>query len=140
MGLKRFVKHVIWPSTYIGDTIKNIADEGALLDGIKKTVKETYSEDNPITSAVYKSGKYDGKKEGYSIASDEYEEKLLSLADEFIKQKNIFEKERNAYEALLDEYTVKIDILVENTNRTELENEYLQQLLLRERKLRLMVE
>lgn len=86
----------------------------------------------------YQAGKYDGKVEGYEEASDEYEEKLLKQADEFLKQKQIFESERDAYEALLDEYETEIDDLSEKLDRTEAENEYLQQLLLRDRKLRRM--
>lgn len=55
-----------------------------------------------------------------------------------MKQKQIFESERDAYEALLDEYETEIDDLSEKLDRTEAENEYLQQLLLRDRKLRRM--
>lgn len=55
-----------------------------------------------------------------------------------IKLNRIFESERDAYEALLDEYETEIDDLSEKLDRTEEENEYLQQLLLRDRKLRRM--
>ncbi len=105
MGLKR----MLWRSTGIGrtiDTIKNIADEGSLIEGVKRTVKEDYCEDNPITSTIYKSGKYDGRKEGYAEASDEYEKEIAELSGK--------------------------------VNKTEAENEYLQQLLLKDRKLRKM--
>ncbi|MCR5667427.1 MAG: hypothetical protein K6G05_00045 [Lachnospiraceae bacterium] len=138
MGLRR----MLWRSTQLGrtvDTVKNIVDEGSIVDGIKRTVKEDFCEDNPITSRVYQSGRYDGKIEGYEEASDEYEEKLLKQADEFLKQKQIFESERDSYEELLDAYEEEIDALSEKVNRTEAENEYLQQLLIRERKLRKMV-
>lgn len=46
MGLKR----MIWRSTGIGraiDTIRNVVDERSLVDGVKRTVKEDYCEDNP---------------------------------------------------------------------------------------------
>lgn len=43
---------------------------------------------------------YEGKKQGYAEASDEYEKKLLDQAEEFIKQKKDFQKERDAYEAV----------------------------------------
>lgn len=138
MGIGR----MLWRSTGIGriiDTTKNIVDERSLVEGVKRTVKEDYCEDNPLTSAIYKSGKYDGKIEGYEEASDEYEKKLLKQADEFLEQTHIFESESNAYEGLLDEYEKEICKLSEKINRTEAENEYLQQLLLRERKLRKMV-
>lgn len=135
MGLKRF----IWRTTGIGrtvDTVKNIIDEGSLIDGVKRTVKEYYCEDNPITSTFYNIGKYDGKKEGYARASDQYEEKLLKQADAFLNQTQIFENERDAYEQLLNAYENEIDNLSKKVNKTEMENEYLQQLLLRERKLK----
>jgi vacuolar-type H+-ATPase subunit I/STV1 len=133
---------MIWRSTSIGraiDTVKNVVEEGSVIDGVKKTAKEDLCEDNPITSRIYQSGKYEGKKEGYAEASDEYEEKLLKQADEFLKQKYVYESERDEYEALLDEYEKEIDVLSEKVNRTQAENEYLQQLLLRDRKLRKMV-
>jgi len=137
MGLGR----MIWRITGIGgtiDTVRNIVDEGSVVDGVKRTVKEYYTEDNPLTSEIYKSGKYDGKKEGYAEASNEYEEKLLKQADEFLMQKQIFESERDAYETLLDEYEVEIDALSKKVNKTNFENEYLQQLLIRDRKLKKM--
>ena len=111
-------------------------DTGSLVEGVKRTVKEDCCEDNPITSVIYKSGKYEGKIEGYEEAPDEYEKKLLNQADEFLKKSHIFEGEKNADEQLLDEYEKKICELSEKINRTEVENKYLQQLLLRERKLR----
>lgn len=85
MGLGR----MLWRSTGIGrtiDTVKNMVEEGSVIEGVKKTAKEDWCEDNPITSRVYQAGKYDGKVEGYEEASDEYEEKLLKQADEFLKQ------------------------------------------------------
>ena len=109
------------------------------MEGYKKTIKEDVTEDNPIGKAIYSSGKYDGKKEGYAEASDEYENKLLMQAEEFLNQKKDFEKERDKYEALLDEYEAEIDILTEKVNKTEAEKEYLQQLLLMDRKSRKMV-
>ena len=95
--------------------------------------KQEITEDNPLTSPVYKYGKYDGKKEGYAEASDEYEKKLLEQADEFLKQKKDYEKERDEYETLLDAYEQEIEKLENKVNRTQAENELLQQLLIRER-------
>lgn len=70
---------MLWRSTRIGrtiDTIKNIADEGSLVEGVKRTIKEDYCEDNPLINA--KSDKYDGKIEGDEETSCEYEKKLLA--------------------------------------------------------------
>lgn len=138
MGLKRYLKHLVIPGTYVVDMTKNIIDEGGIVDGIKKTIKDEYTEDNPLTSAIYNSGKYDGKKEGYTEASAEYEKKLLKQADIFLQQTKIYEEERDAYEELLNEYEAEIEKISEKVNRTEAENEYVQQLLLRERKLKKM--
>lgn len=135
MGLLRR----IWRSTKVGaaiDTVRNIIDEGNIVDGVKRTVKEDWTEDSLIGKAIYDSGKYDGKKEGYVEASDEYEKTLLALADEFLKQKKDFEKERDEYERLLDAYEKEIKQLESITNRTQAENEKLQRLLLKERNLR----
>ena len=137
MGLGRF----LWRSTSIGNmvgTVKNIMEEGDLVEGVKKTYKERYCEDNPITSQIYKAGRYDGKKEGYVDASEEYEKKLLEQADLFLKQKEVFENERDEYESLLDAYEEEIDRLSKKVDRTEEENRTLQRLLLKERELRHM--
>lgn len=134
MGIKRF----IWRSTSAGriiDTVRNIANEGSITGGLKRTCKEDVCEDNPLTAPIYNSGKYDGKIEGYTEASEEYETKLFEQAEEFLKQRKIFEEQRAAYEQLLDEYEKEIEALENKVNRTEKENEYLTQLLLRERQL-----
>lgn len=129
----------IWRSTGIGrtiDTVRNIVDEGSMGEGLKRTIKEDLTEDSPIGKAIYDSGKYDGKVEGYVEASDEYEKKLLDQADEFLKQKKDYERERDEYEALLDAYESEIEGLESKVSRTQAENELLQQLLLKERSLR----
>ena len=133
MGLGRFVKHILMPGTYTMDLIKNMVDEGDILEGYKKSIKQDITEDIPIISTAYKYGKYDGKKEGYAEASDEYEKKLLKQADEFLKQEKDYEKERDEYESLLDAYEQKIEELEKKMDRTQAENELLQQLLVKER-------
>ena len=137
MGFGRFVKHVLIPGSNTVDMVKNMVDEGSVVEGYKKSIKQEFTEDNPLTSPIYKMGKFDGKKEGYTEASDEYEIKLLQQADEFLKQKKIFEEERDAYEKLLDEYESAIDELESKASRTEEENAYLQELLSRERRLKM---
>lgn len=80
MGLGRF----LWRATGIGhriETVKNILDEGSIVKGVKKTVKEDFCEDNPVTAHIYDVGKFDGKKDGYAQASEEYKAKLLEQAD-----------------------------------------------------------
>lgn len=136
MGFGRFVKHVLMPGTIYVDIVRNTIDEGSVVEGYKKTIKEMYCEDMPITSHFYKAGKYDGKVDGYNEASQEYEEKLLKQADEFLNQKKVFEAERGAYETLLNEYEKEIYALEQKVDKTEAENAYLQALLIRDRKLR----
>lgn len=137
MGLKRW----LWSNNPIGKTVqivKNIGEEGSVTGGLKKTIKQAWCEDDPISSKVYGAGKYDGKKEGYVEASNLYEKKLIEQADFFLEKEKIFECERNEYEALLDEYEKEIEELTAKANRTEQENMYLQKLLLKDRKLRQM--
>ncbi len=132
-------KRSLWRSTGVGwiiDAKKNIEDEGNFQDGLKKTIKEDYCEDNFITSKIYKEGCYDGKQQGYSSASDQYELKLLKQADEFMREEEIYKKERNEYEALLDSFDEKIDSLLNKDYLTNVENQYLFQLLVREYRLR----
>lgn len=138
MGFGRF----LWRATGIGhriDTIKNIIDEGSITKGVKRTIKEDFCEDNPLTSSVYNVGKYDGEIDGYNQASREYESKLLEQADLFIKQKTKLENEMDAYEQLLNDYEVAISELENNLERTEAENQLLQALLLKERLLKKLV-
>ena len=135
MGIGRF----LWRATGIGhrvDTVKNIIDERSIVNGVKRTIKEDICEDNPITSTIYNTGKYDGKIDGYNEAAREYESKLLEQADLFLKQKSKFENERDAYEQLLNDYEIAIDELERNLNRTKAENLMLQKLLLKERQLK----
>lgn len=137
MGLKRF----IWRRTPTGamiDTIRSIAEEKSVIGGLKRMQDEEWAEDNPVTSAIYKSGKYDGKKEGYIEASAVYEKKLLEQADAFLQQKEIFESQRKSYEDLLDQYEEEIDCLKKKADRSEAENQLLQQLLLREKQLKMI--
>ena len=134
MGLKRG----LWRSTGIGrtiDTVKNIVDEGSISGGVKRMIKEDLTEDNPLGKMIYDSGRYDGKKEGYEEASAEYEHKLIEQADLFLKQTRVFEEERDEYEKLLDEYDKEIELLENKADNTDRENKYLQELLLKERKL-----
>lgn len=56
----------------------------------------------------------------------------MAQAEEFIKQKKDFQMERDAYEALLDEYEIEIDKLNSKLNKSEDEKEYLYQLMLKE--------
>ena len=91
MGLRRFIKHVLVSGTFTTDMVKNMVDEGSVVEGYKKTIKQEITEDNPLTSTIYKTGKFDGKKEGYAEASDEYKKKLLMQAEEFLNQKKDFE-------------------------------------------------
>lgn len=135
MGLKR----LIWRSTSIGrtiDTLKNIVDEVSVIGGVKRTVKEDICEDNPIGKVIYEVGEYDGKKFGYVQASAEYEKKLLKQANLFFEQQKNYEVERVQYEELLDEYESEIERLESKMSKTEVEKEYLQELLLRDRRLR----
>lgn len=48
---------------------------------------------------------------------------------------NTFIKERDEYEKLLDEYDKEIELLENKAGKTDGENKYLQELLLKERKL-----
>ena len=138
MGLKRG----LWRSTGIGrtiDTVKNIVNEGSISGGVKRMIKEDLTEDNPLGKMIYDSGRYDGKKGGYEEASAEYEHKLIEQADRFVKQKRILEEEKNEYKNLLDEYDQEIELLENKAGKTDGENKYLQELLLKERKLKQLI-
>ena len=135
MGFGRW----IWRRTLIGetiDTVRNIRKERSFFKGIKRTFKEEICEDNPLTSAIYRAGKFDGKKQGYIDASQTYEKKLLSQADEFLSQKKNLESSIKEYELLLDEYEKEIDRLSNIKSPTKKEKGFLEQLKIRVQKLR----
>jgi len=67
-----------------------MVDEGSVKEGIKRTIKEDYCEDNPLTSTIYKAGKYDGKVEGYNEASGVYEAKLVEQAANWVHKTTLF--------------------------------------------------
>ena len=139
MGLLRGLARLN-PNYHFWDTVRNIKDEGDIVDGIKRTVKEDLTEDNPLGKSNYATGKNDGAKEGYATASAEYEEKLLQQANEFLSQKRDFERERNHYETMWEEYEKEINSLTEKCNTSLQDCEFLQQLLLMERRLRKLAD
>ena len=63
-------------------------------------------------------------------------ENMETIANEFLKQKEIATSKKIKYDKLLDEYEKYIDELESKVNLSEKEKEYLNQLLLTERKLR----
>ncbi len=136
MGFIRFLMKQTIPGYSTVNTIKNIVDEGGVSGGVKRTLKEDFCEDNPITSTFYKIGKNDGKQEGYVEASKVYELKLRSLTEMFLNQKKVYDNQVADYEMLLNDYEALIDELQQKYNRTQEENEYLNLLLINERNLR----
>ena len=136
MGIKRWLVNTTIPCARSVNTIKNIVEERSVVEGVKKSIKQEFCEDNPVTTPIYNVGKYDGKIEGYVEASDEYEKKLLEQADLFLQQKKDYEKEREEYELLLDAYDKKICELQNASEDTQDRTHILQQLLLKERELK----
>ena len=135
MGLKRY----IWRSTrlgYVVDNVKNIVDEGSIVEGIKRTHKEIIVEDNPLTSWACKEIAYEAHKEGYEQASELYNTKLLKLTDMFLSQMDMVVKERELYEQLLDEYEEEIERLSGIPTKTDAEANYLKELVYNEYELR----
>lgn len=135
MGVKRLLIHTLLPESRVVDGIKNIKSEGGIIEGYKKSINDEI-EDIKAVSPGYKLGVFDGKKEGYSEASDVYEKKLMEQADLFLNQIKDYKKVQDEYDKLLDEYEKEIQFLTEKNNKTEKEKEYLQELLDRERKLK----
>lgn len=139
MGVKRFLGktliRTICPIYDYVDISKKVYQHG-IKDGFKMKIREELLEDNPISSQIYKVGKYDGKQEGYVEASYEYEKKLLKQAEEFLNQKELAASKRREYQLLLDEYETYINKLEKKVEITEQEKDYLNQLLMAERKLR----
>lgn len=135
MGVKRWLSHMN-RYTAARDLVVNMVNEGGVVKGVKKSIKQEFCEDNPLTTAIYKAGKSDGKVEGYAEASDEYEDKLIKQGDLFLQEKKDLMKERDEFIELLDEYDKKIQELQEKNDKSEAEIRLLQMLLLKERELK----
>ncbi|MBI5996115.1 hypothetical protein [Clostridium perfringens] len=135
MGFKRFLKKSLIPGYELKSIVENVVTFG-VVDGLKEEFKETYLEDMPGISHVYNAGKYDGKKEGYEKASNEYEKKLIKQADEFLKQEKVFEIDRARYEQLIDDYEIYIEEMMKKSNMSNEEKDYMNQIMVIERKLK----
>ena len=62
MGLLRG----IWRSIPVGraiDTIRNVVEEGSIVDGVKRTVKEDFTEDNLLGKAIYAENMMERKRD-----------------------------------------------------------------------------
>lgn len=134
MGFTRFLKKALIPGYNTFDMIQKVAENG-VVDGIKEKIKEDYLEDMPVTSHIYNSGKYEGKKEGYVQASYEYEKKLLKQAEEFLNQQNDFNKQRDGYEQLINDYELYIEEMSAKESLTSEEEIYLNKIMIMVRKL-----
>ncbi|MDK0783973.1 hypothetical protein P3F01_06160 [Clostridium perfringens] len=135
MGFRRFLKKSLIPGYELKSIVENVVTFG-VVDGLKEEFKETYLEDMPGISHVYNAGKYDGKKEGYEKASNEYEKKLIKQADEFLKQEKVFEIDRARYEQLIDDYEIYIEEMMKKSNMSNEEKDYMNQIMVIERKLK----
>jgi len=88
---------------------------------MKEKFREDFQEDNPITSKFYNDGVFDGKKEGYVEASNEYQKKLISQGEYFLKQANIAEEHLRTLSELLEDYEEIIEKLSRKLEKTEQE-------------------
>ena len=139
MGLGKFLLKTAFPIYHAVDTVKKMNEHG-IVDGYKEATKELWLDDAPVVSHVYKAGKveghYQGKKDGYVEASNEYEKKLLAQADSFLRQNSIFEGEKAEYDALLLAYEKHIEKMESSVSSNSKEEEYMNSLILAERKLK----
>jgi DNA-binding ferritin-like protein len=91
-----------------------------------------------LTDKVFEKGRSLGKKEGYVQASFEYEKKLIKQAEEFLKQAKVFESDKARYEQLIDDYERYIDEMMQKSNMSNEEKDYMTQIMVIERKLKKM--
>lgn len=89
-----------------------------------------------LTDKVFEKGRSLGKKEGYVQASFEYEKKLIEQAEEFLKQAKIFEQDKDRYEQLINDYERHIDEMMQKSNLSNKEKEFMSKLMIMERKLK----
>lgn len=92
--------------------VRRLWDDGTnVAHAFKEMAEGDYSRTHFLGGFGYDNGHYDGKKEGYDIASKEYEEKLRRDAEYFLTQKNAYINQRDKYEDLINKLYDYISIL-----------------------------
>lgn len=106
MGFGRFLMRMV-PGYEPVRLLGKVMEKG-IEEGVKENLQEYIYEDNPLTSAVYNSGKNkghtEGMKDGYDRASKEYEKKLLAQADAFLKESGNIRVKCEEYKSMMIEY------------------------------------
>jgi seryl-tRNA synthetase len=114
MNWKRAAKKAFVPFYNTKDLITKVKDYG-VVEGVKEKMKEDWLEDTPVVSNIYNMGKsegeYIGKKEGYTRASNVFEQKLINLGNQFLKEKNTMEVKLEEMDELLNDYEACIEEL-----------------------------
>lgn len=103
----------------LGNVI-NTATASGLTEAIGWTAANQFYQESLDNIAKYT---IEGEKRGYIAASEEYESKLRKQAEQFLKQKMIYESQYKKLSQLLDEYEKYIEKLEEEQdNNLEIKN------------------
>ena len=109
MGFKRLIKKGLLGGGsmiegHIFDAIQKKIETGkSFRECLKKSVKETVTEDMPVTSHIYQMGKTDGRKQGTIEQAKRDEKKMQKMQEDHERDRQGWERIDKEKDELLDE-------------------------------------
>ena len=109
MGFKRLIKKGLLGGGsmiegHIFDAIqKKIETGNSFRECLKESVKETVTEDMPVTSHIYQMGKTDGRKQGTIEQAKRDEKKMQKMQEDHERDRQGWERIDKEKDELLDE-------------------------------------
>ena len=109
MGFKRLIKKGLLGGGsmiegHIFDAIQKKIETGkSFREWLKESVKETVTEDMPVTSHIYQMGKTDGRKQGTIEQAKRDEKKMQKMQEDHERDRQGWERIDKEKDELLDE-------------------------------------
>ena len=109
MGFKRLIKKRLLGGGsmiegHIFDAIQKKIETGkSFRECLKESVKETVTEDMPVTSHIYQMGKTDGRKQGTIEQAKRDEKKMQKMQEDHERDRQGWERINKEKDELLDE-------------------------------------
>ena len=110
MGFKRLIKKGLLGGAggmiegHIFDAIQKKKETGkSFRECLKESVKETVTEDMPVTSHIYQMGKTDGRKQGTIEQAKRDEKKMQKMQEDHERDRQGWERIDKEKDELLDE-------------------------------------
>lgn len=110
MGIKRLLKKGFIGGGliqgHIIDALQKKKETGkSFRDCLEQSVKETFTEDLPVTNHIYDMGRKDGRVQGTVEQAERDERKMKQMHDEYEKDRRCWQEIDHKKDELLDEMT-----------------------------------